>query len=61
MVWVDFSKDCGYLDEDVYESLTSRYSEVGKMLGSMANHPENFIPKGYRISDEIFTYESDTD
>lgn len=25
--------------------LLSRYEEVGKMLGGMANHPEKFIPK----------------
>jgi len=45
IVWLDFSKDCGYIANEIHNSLIERYEEVGKMLGSMANHPEDFIPK----------------
>ena len=45
MVWVDFSKDCQYIDPKIHKSLTNRYLEIGKMLGSMANNPNKFIPK----------------
>ena len=47
IVWLDFSKDCGYITDGVHNSLEERYREVGKMLGSMANHPENFLPKDW--------------
>jgi four helix bundle protein len=42
MIWLDFSLDCGLLNNDIYESLTNRYMEVGKMLDSMWIDPEKF-------------------
>lgn len=45
LVWLDFAKDCGYIAIKTYQSLSSEYEEVGKMLGSMASHPERFTPK----------------
>ena len=45
MVWVNFAKDCSYINENIYNDLIKKYKEIGKMLGSMANHPERFIPK----------------
>jgi len=44
-VWVDFAKDCEYINEQVHKSLIMKCEEVGKMLGSMADNPEKFIPK----------------
>jgi four helix bundle protein len=44
-VWIDFAKDCKYINEKQLESLITGYEEIGKMLGSMADHPEKFIPK----------------
>lgn len=44
-VWLDYAKDCGYLTQDVHQSLMKRYEEIGKMLGSMADHPERFLPR----------------
>lgn len=41
-VWLDFSRDCGYLSKERYEQLTKGYEEVGKMLGSMMATPEKF-------------------
>jgi four helix bundle protein len=44
-VWIDFAKDCKYINEQIHESLIMKYEEVGKMLGSMADNPGKFIPK----------------
>jgi four helix bundle protein len=45
MVLVDFSKDCGYISSDTHRSLLERCENIGKMLGSMADHPERFLPR----------------
>lgn len=59
-VWIDFAKDCGYISQDVHQTLLDGYREVGKMLGTMVTYPERFVPRNYRISDEIFSaYEDD--
>jgi len=44
-VGIDFAKDCKYLDEKNHASLIVRYEEVGRILGSMADNPNKFIPK----------------
>jgi len=41
-VWIDMSKDCKYIDNQLYNSLLERYHEVAKMLNSMINTPEKF-------------------
>lgn len=45
LVWVSFALDCEYISNEVANRLFSEYEEVGKMLGSMANNPEKFLPK----------------
>lgn len=45
MVWLDFSPACGNIEEDLYNQLYSGYVEIGKMLGSMSNNPEKFLPR----------------
>lgn len=45
MVWIDFAKDCKYINMEIHKSLNSGYEEIGKMLGSMANNPHKFKPK----------------
>ena len=44
MVWIDFLKDFKYLNDKVYLELITKYVEIGKMLGSMSNNPEKFLP-----------------
>ncbi|MEK0337852.1 MAG: four helix bundle protein [Nitrosopumilus sp.] len=44
-VWLDFAKEFKYIESEVHSALCSEYDEVGKMLGSMADNPEKFIPK----------------
>ncbi|MBI4548374.1 MAG: four helix bundle protein [Ignavibacteriae bacterium] len=41
-VWIEFSFNHGYIDKDKREYLLAKYTEVGKMLNSMINHPEKF-------------------
>ena len=45
VVWINFSYDCTYINEEIKERLLKKYEEVGKMLGGMANNPEKFLPK----------------
>jgi len=41
-VWLDYSRECGYMSAAVAAELTSGYEEVGRMLGGMIAHPEKF-------------------
>ena len=43
-VWLDFSRDCGYITPGKRDELTAGYEEVGRMLGGMIEHPERFCP-----------------
>jgi four helix bundle protein len=45
MVWLDFALACNYIDKGLYNELYTDYIEVGKMLGSMSNNPEKFLPR----------------
>ena len=42
-VWLDFSKDCGYLDKSKYSELMESYDEVNRMLFGMVIKPDRFI------------------
>lgn len=44
-VWLDFAKDCKYIESETYERMYNEYIEVGKMLGAMIKNPEKFLPK----------------
>ena len=44
-IWLDFAKDCKYINEEIRNKLFNEYTEVGRMLGSMINNPEKFLPK----------------
>ena len=41
-VWLDFSKDFGYLDETKYHELIKRYDEVNRMLYGMIDKADKF-------------------
>ena len=43
--WLDFAKDCGYLNGKDYSRLAEKCSSVGKMLGSMLNNPAPFLKR----------------
>ena len=57
LVWLDFARDAGYLSISDHERLGGGYQEVGRMLGSMADHPERFLPKDSQVSEELYEYE----
>lgn len=40
--WLDYSKDCGYIDKEIYSKIMLGYDEVRKMLISMMNNPDKF-------------------
>lgn len=44
-VWLDVSKDCGYISPEKHEYFISNYSEVGSMLGHMIQNPTKFKPR----------------
>lgn len=41
-VWLNFSKDFGYLKEDRYQELMNKYDEVNRMLYGMADKAYKF-------------------
>ena len=41
-VWLDYSKDCEYIETKTHEELMNEYDEVRKMLISMINNPGKF-------------------
>jgi four helix bundle protein len=41
-VWLDYSRDCGYIQKETHERILSEYDEVRKMLISMINNPEKW-------------------
>jgi len=41
-VWIDMSRDCQYIDNQLHKSLFERYNEVARMLNSMINSPDKF-------------------
>jgi four helix bundle protein len=41
-VWLDFSKDCQYLDINLHRELVELNSEIGRMITYMINNPEKF-------------------
>jgi four helix bundle protein len=47
-VWLDFARDCEYMNSKLHAELVKGYEEVGKMLGSMMSMPEKFIPRNIR-------------
>ena len=41
-VWLDYSKDCKYIQEEIHETLLSEYIKVRKMLISMINNTDKW-------------------
>ena len=45
LVWIDFSFDCGYIEEQTRAIWKRGYEEIGKMLYSMETQPKKFCRK----------------
>ena len=41
-MWIDFSKDFGFLGEDKYQDFMNRYDEVNRMLYGMIDKAHKF-------------------
>lgn len=44
-IWLDFALSSDYIDNGVHERMIKLYDEIGRMLNSMAENSEKFIPK----------------
>jgi len=41
-VWIDFAFACGYINEEIKDTLQKNSAEVGKLLHHMIAHPEKY-------------------
>jgi four helix bundle protein len=41
-VWIDTSRDCGYLTREYHAYFAEKYDEVSRMLNGMITQPEKF-------------------
>ncbi len=44
-VWLKFAYDCNYINESIFNELSEKCAEVGRLIGYMIKHPEKFITK----------------
>lgn len=42
IVWLNFSRDCGYAETVAVEEIIEGYKEVGKLIGHMIQYPEKY-------------------
>ena len=49
-VWIDFAYECEYITENEKQDLENDAEEVGRMLRSMAENPEKFLPKDNKLT-----------
>ena len=42
-VWLDFSNDCGYLNNMKFESLKRQKIEIGNLLGDILKFPQKYL------------------
>lgn len=42
-VWLDFSRDCKYINSEEYIALSSLNDEVAKLIWYMINNPDKFL------------------
>jgi len=38
IVWLDFARDCNYINSEIHNEYSEQYNEVGKMLSSLLNN-----------------------
>ncbi|MFZ5553870.1 MAG: four helix bundle protein [Bacteroidota bacterium] len=51
IIWLHFARDSKYIPVSEVEDIISGYREVGRMLGSMCENPEKFVPKKKQYND----------
>lgn len=45
IVWLEFSLACEFISQEEFDELEQNAEEVGRMLNTMIEHPEKFLPK----------------
>lgn len=40
--WLEYSFSCNYISEDIFNDLTNKSMEVGKLINFMINNPDKF-------------------
>ena len=45
LIWLNYAYDCGYLKKEVFDRLSEKYQRIGRILNTMIQHPEKFLPK----------------
>jgi len=40
--WIDFAKDCNYINDETHDRMVDRNHQIGRMLGSMICKAETF-------------------
>ena len=45
-VWLDYSLECGYITETIYQKLFAEYEKIIGMLVNMINRPDKWSLKG---------------
>jgi four helix bundle protein len=51
IVWLEFSLACNYISLEEEQELISNAEEVGRMLNSMIENPEKFLPKEEQLKE----------
>ena len=41
-IWLDFSKDCCYITDELYSGVIVRNEEIGRLLNHMINNPDKY-------------------
>lgn len=49
IVWLEFALSCNYITHEEQQTLEQDAEEVGRMLNSMIENPEKFLPKEKQI------------
>ncbi|MBN2396266.1 MAG: four helix bundle protein [Candidatus Atribacteria bacterium] len=57
-VWLDYSKNCNYLDINTYEEIVNEYNEVRKMLISIMNNLDKFCKPFLHFHSTLITHYS---
>ena len=57
IVWLEFSLASGYISKEEFDETELEAEEVGKMLNTMIEHPEKFLPKEKQIPENIIIKE----
>ncbi len=44
-VWLDFSLECNFIDQNLYKKLFTKSEEIGRLINHMIENPEKYLRK----------------